>query len=170
MLTNEDEVNRIISLYGNQILRMSYLMLNDYDLAQDVVQDTLIKVIKKYSTLQNKENEKTWIMRIAINQCKNQLRGQWIKKIILYEDETKYDKRTIELEVNEDDNILESILSLNDKYKEVILLYYYQELSIKEIASALGKKESNIQQLLKRARQQLKERMEKNSERNKKGN
>ena len=67
------------------------------------------------------------------------------------------------MEIKED-HTLKYIYELKEKYKEVILLYYYQEMSIKEIASALGKKESNIQQLLKRATDQLRRRMEDNLE------
>lgn len=160
-MLSDEEIDRIISLYGNSILRMSYIMLKDYDLAEDVVQDTLIQVIKKYYTLKNKETEKSWIMKIAINQCKNQLRSQWFKKIIYYEDTNEIEREYIENNFSED-NTIKYIYELKTSYKEVILLYYYQELSIKEIASVLGKKESNIQQLLKRAREKLKERMEKN--------
>lgn len=102
-------------------------------------------------------------MKIATNQCKKQLRSQWFKKIISYEDEQELENKTAEMEIKED-HTLKYIYELKEKYKEVILLYYYQEMSIKEIASALGKKESNIQQLLKRAREQLKRRMENNVE------
>ena len=162
-MLSDEEIDRIISLYGNSILRMSYIMLKDYDLAEDVVQDTLIQVIKKYYTLKNKETEKSWIMKIAINQCKNQLRSQWFKKIIYYEDANEIKREYTEKNSSED-NTIKYIYELKNSYKEVLLLYYYQELSIKEIASVLGKKESNIQQLLKRAREKLKERMEKNDE------
>ena len=102
-------------------------------------------------------------MKIATNQCKNQLRSQWFKKIISYEEEQELENKTTEMEIKED-YTLKYIYELKEKYKEVILLYYYQEMSIKEIASALGKKESNIQQLLKRAREQLRRRMEDNVE------
>lgn len=162
-MLNDKEIDRLINQYGNSVLRMSYIILKDYDLAQDVVQDTFIQVIKKYNTLKNKESEKTWIMKIATNQCKNQLRSQWFKKITFYEDEQELANKTSEMEIKED-HTLKYIYELKEKYKEVILLYYYQEMSIKEIASALGKKESNIQQLLKRAREQLKRRMENNVE------
>ena len=162
-MLNDKEIDRLINQYGNSVLRMSYIILKDYDLAQDVVQDTFIQVIKKYNTLKNKESEKAWIMKIATNQCKNQLRSQWFKKIISYEEEQELENKTTEMEIKED-RILKYIYELKEKYKEVILLYYYQEMSIKEIASALEKKESNIQQLLKRAREQLKRRMENNVE------
>lgn len=157
MLTDNEEIDRIIREYGNAILRMSYLMLKDYHLAEDVVQDTLIQVIKKYNTLQDKNKEKAWIMKIAENQCRNQLRGQWFKKIVLYEENKEIDKEIVEIE---EDNIISDVLKLKEKYREVILLYYYQELSIKEISTVLGKKESNVQQLLKRAREKLKEGIE----------
>ena len=166
MLTDEN-INRLIALYGNSVIRMSYIILKDYDLAQDVAQDTFIQVIKKYNTLKNKKSEKAWIMKIAINQCRNQLRSQWFKKIVYYEDDKELKNKLVEMDFKED-NTITHIYNLKEKYKEVILLYYYQELSIKEIASTLGKKESNIQQLLKRAREQLKERMENDNEQNKK--
>ena len=166
MLTDEN-INRLIALYGNSVLRMSYIILKDYDLAQDVAQDTFIQVIRKYNTLKDKKSEKAWIMKIAINQCRNQLRSQWLKKIVYYEDDKELKNKTVEIDFKED-NTIAHIYNLKEKYKEVILLYYYQELSIKEIASTLGKKESNIQQLLKRAREQLKERMENDNEQNKK--
>lgn len=57
-MLNDKEIDRLINQYGNSVLRMSYIILKDYDLAQDVVQDTFIQVIKKYNTLKNKESEK----------------------------------------------------------------------------------------------------------------
>ena len=65
LMLNDKEIDRLINQYGNSVLRMSYIILKDYDLAQDVVQDTFIQVIKKYNTLKNKESEKAWIMKIA---------------------------------------------------------------------------------------------------------
>ena len=82
-MLNDKEIDRLINQYGNSVLRMSYIILKDYDLAQDVVQDTFIQVIKKYNTLKNKESEKAWIMKIATNQCKNQLRVNGSKKLYL---------------------------------------------------------------------------------------
>ena len=97
MLTDEN-INRLIALYGNSVIRMSYIILKDYDLAQDVTQDTFIQVIKKYNTLKNKKSEKAWIMKIAINQCRNQLRSQWFKKIVYFEDDKELKDKTVEMD------------------------------------------------------------------------
>ncbi|WP_141502369.1 sigma factor [Paenibacillus luteus] len=65
------DMKRIIAEYGNSLLRMCFLYLKDIRLAEDAVQDTLIKVYKSYSQFKGHANEKTWIMKIAINVCKN---------------------------------------------------------------------------------------------------
>lgn len=76
-------MERIVDEYGNAIWRMCYMYLKDKQLAEDVMQDTLIKVYEKYHTLQEHDNEKAWIMKIAINTCKNYLKTNWLKCVIV---------------------------------------------------------------------------------------
>ncbi|XCP86548.1 sigma-70 family RNA polymerase sigma factor [Roseburia hominis] len=149
-------ITEFVTEYGDSVLRMCYLYLKDYQLAEDVTQETFFQVYKKYDSFMQKSSVKTWIMRIAINLCKNQMRTSWFK--IRKVDEFP------ELSYSEDYNgaidrerLLMGIGNLRPKYKEVILLYYYQELSVAEIAKVLGQKESTVRVRLKRAREQLKE-------------
>ncbi len=156
---SDDEIAKIVNEYGNSVMRMCYLYLKDYQLAEDVTQETFIKVYEKISTLQNRAALKTWIISIAINLCKNQLRTHWFKMITLehFPEVPCKDEYSSLLEKSV---ISAEIMKLQPKYREVILLYYYQELSVKEIAHILNAKETTILQRLKRAREKLKPALE----------
>lgn len=157
-MTNElsrDDIAKIVDEYGNSIFRMCFLYLKDYQLAEDLTQETFIKVYEKIDTFRHSCSLKTWIMSIAINLCKNQMRTHWFKRIAL--------DHVPELLSNDDfgiilekDAISREIMRLQPKYREVILLYYYQDLSVKEISIVLSIKETTVLQRLRRAREQLK--------------
>lgn len=147
------DINKIVAEYGDSLLRMSFLYLKDYHLAQDAVQDTFIKVYRSYSGFNGKSSEKTWIMRIAINVCKNYLRSNWWKRIDAGAALETIPSDEIGIQ---DDALLKAIMTLPVKYKETILLYYYQGLKIHEIAEALHIPESTVSVRLKRARERLK--------------
>jgi RNA polymerase sigma factor (sigma-70 family) len=152
------DMNKIANEYGNQLLRMCFLYLKDIHLAEDAVQDTFINVYKNYSQFKGNAQEKTWIMRIAINVCKNYLRKSWWKraghsellKLIPYHDPENIG----------DDIIVSEIMKLSRKYKEVVLLFYYQEMKIKEISETLQIPESTVSVRLARARKILKLKLE----------
>lgn len=149
------DIRNLISEYGDSLLRMCLLYLKDIHLAEDAVQDTLIKVHKSYSKFKGDSEEKTWVMRIAINVCKNYLRSSWWKRI----DEAVVLEQIPSSSIDDsmqDDSLLLEIMKLSPKYKEVILLFYYQDMKIREIAEVLNTPEATIAVRLKRAREILK--------------
>lgn len=152
---NEELFKKLVTQYGNSILRMCYMYLKDYQLAEDVTQETFLQVWNKYETFENKSSEKTWITRIAINRCKNCMRASWFKRISIEELPEIFENDSSEMILNKG-TISLKIMKLSQKYREVILLYYYQELSVKEISAVLNQKETTILQRLKRARECLK--------------
>lgn len=158
MLTEED-FNNLIDDYGNEILRLCCLYLKDYQLAEDAFQETFLKVYRNFNKFNELSTAKTWITRICINTCKNYLRNPWKRKVKLGDSEMlqiEFSDREIfeELEKSE---LFYSIMNLKQTYKEIILMYYYQELSVKEISQILGISESNAFTRLSRARQLLKD-------------
>ena len=163
MIEQEETVDldRLMNDYGDAILRMCVLYLKDMHLAEDVVQETFIKVYHQYHTFKQQSEEKTWIMRIAINTCKNHRRTSWFSKVNPVEEEAILETAShenIEIDLVEAEGskqLLKQIMSLKEKYKEVILLYYYQEMSTKEIAETLGIKESTVRVRMQRGREQL---------------
>ena len=157
----ELNLEKIISEYGDSVFRMCYLYLRDYHLAEDAVQETFIKVMKNYDSFERKSSEKTWIMRIAINTCKNIMRTRWFVRLPLSEfEKVEISKNPME-QIIERAELSKAIMELSAKDREVILLYYYQELKIKEIAEIIGKSENVVAQRLKRARMKLRNYLEK---------
>ncbi len=153
------DMERIVDQYGTGLLRMCYLYLKDMQLAEDAVQDTFLKVYRSYGQFNGGAGEKTWVTRIAINVCKDYLRTAWRRRVNVVEELNDIPDAEGP-HAAEDGALLEEVMALKPKYREVLLLYYYQDLKISEISKVLGAPESTISVRLKRAREQLKSRLE----------
>lgn len=154
---NETKMEQLIHDYGNNLLRLCTLYLKDRYLAEDALQEVYIRVWKKYSLFEGQSQEKTWMTRIAINVCKNYMRSPWHIKTEIQEISELIGKEVNEYQqIDNKIDLMKGILKLKEKYRVMILLYYYQELSVKEIAFVLKRKESTVLTHLKRAREQLK--------------
>ena len=148
-------LDALIAEYGDSIYRTCYLYLKDIHLAQDALQDTFLKVYRNYHTLRETEQRKTWIVSIAINVCKDYLRKSrfWVV------DEDKATRESAvwdESPLLADNTVSAAIAELKPKYREIVLLYYYQEFKISEIAKVLNIPEGTASVRLKRARDILK--------------
>jgi RNA polymerase sigma-70 factor, ECF subfamily len=148
-------VSDLMGKYADSVLRMCYLYLKDYHLAEDVTQETFIRVMKNYDKFRKESSVKTWIIQIAINLCKNQMKTWWYKR------QNFDDVMEIAYDVYYDgcmdrQELFNKINKLSPKHKEIILLYYYQEMSVSEIAEVLKLKGSAVKVRLFRAREQLK--------------
>lgn len=152
----EQEIERMITEYGDAVLRMCYLYLKDYHLAEDAAQEAFIKALKHYDSFHRKSSEKTWLTKIAINCCKNIMRMNWFRLGCWKLEENMQTVVTDPIEnVLERDSITRAIQSMEVQDREVIILYYYQELSMKEIAQVIGKSENLTIQRVNRARKKL---------------
>ena len=153
----DHNLERMMNEYGDAVLRMCFLYLKDYQLAEDAVQETFIKAMKSYDAFEHRSSEKTWLIRIAVNCCKNMLRSRWFQ---IARNELREDQETVQDDLIEafleKDSVSRAIMKLNANDRQVIVLYYYQELSVREITAVIGKKENAVLQRLKRARDRLK--------------
>lgn len=148
------DLERIVNEYGDALLRMCFLYLKDHAMAEDAVQETFLRAFRHQDDFQGKSSVKTWITRIAINVCKDMLTDPWARH---RSDENLLDEAAPEPSFSSEDRYVISgkIANLPPKYKEVILLHYYQELKLSEIAEILGESEATIKTRLKRARDML---------------
>lgn len=151
--------------YGTSLLRMCFLYLKDLQLAEDAVQETMVKAYVKYDDFKNQASVKTWLTRIAINRCKDYRRSVWFRRVSCVELKTfgsevhlcTGDEVSRQVESSHKHvDLLKAVIHLPVNYREVILLYYYQELSIKETASVLAIPESTVSTRLRRAKLALK--------------
>lgn len=145
------DVERLLAEYGDGLLRMCLLYLHDYQLAEDAVQETIWLACQNWHQFRGRCSERTWLSKIAVNVCRSQLRTGWFQRVMTQETlpEAAYEDRF------PDDTVCRAVAGLKPRYREVILLYYYQELSTKEIAQALGIRTSAVTVRLSRARKML---------------
>jgi RNA polymerase sigma-70 factor (ECF subfamily) len=152
---------QLIELYGDQLFRTCYLILKDKEDAEDVVQETLIRVLKNIESF--KENSKlyTWIYQIALNLSRDILR----KKVDFSSLEDEWvgeEDPQIDIEKKIDAEVLKkSLKELSPIYNEVLVLFYLQEFSIKEISEMLKLSEGTIKSRLSRGRTILKTELQK---------
>lgn len=156
----EEYLTFLMNNYGNSVFRICYAYLKDYQLAEDVAQETFIRVYQHYEEFHNQSSIKAWITQIAINLCKNQMRTHWWKN--RFHQGIQEEEEAVECydSVLNEQVIYKEINKLPIKYKEVILLYYFQEFTIYEIAQILKVKESTVKARLVRAREKLKPKLE----------
>lgn len=152
------DMERLVAQYGSALLRMCCAYLGDAYLADDAVQDTFIKIYRSWRIFDTPAAEKAWVMRVAVNVCKDYLRSAWRRKVHLVEE---YPEIAGEEDRPKEDNILlEEIMALKPRYRQVILLHYYQQLSVGEIARILSAPQSTVSVRLRRARAILQKRLE----------
>ena len=154
----QQQMERLVDEYGNGMLRLCCMYLGDVHLAQDAVQDAFIKIYRAWRPIENPSAEKAWVMRITVNVCKDYLRSAWKRKVSLVE---QYPEMPgMENPKDGQGRLFQEIMALKPKYKEVILLHYYQQLKVNEIAAVLGAPQSTVSIRLRRAREALKKRLE----------
>ncbi|MBP3621534.1 MAG: RNA polymerase sigma factor [Lachnospiraceae bacterium] len=144
------ELKDIFERQHKRVYRIAMLMLNNVSDAEDAVQNVFLKYIEKGSSFEDIEHEKAWFITVTRNYCKDQLKNFWKRNVDMGDIPEQIQ------EEEQDNELLEHIMKLPDKYKEVIYLFYYEDYSIKEMSKILDRKESTIQTQLKTARDKLK--------------
>ena len=154
----EADVIRLMEQHGDGLLRFCYLNLGDLHLAQDAVQETFLKAYRKFHTFRGDCSEMSWLCAIAINCCRDIRRSKWVH----YESGRSLEElpETGEEFKANDDTLINEVMNLPRKYREVILLHYYQEISLREIAQTQSINESTLSTRLKRAREKLRNKLD----------
>ena len=146
-------ITDLVDKYGNMILRIAYTYLKNRQDAEDCVQEVFLKIVEKMPSFENAEHEKSWIIRAAINICKNRLKLFWNRNVGAIDEAEKIG---VFDEYDEQSGVLTAVLNLPEKYRTVIYLYYYEEYTTIEISKIVGKNESTVRSYLHRAREKLK--------------
>ena len=152
-------IERLITEYQTPLLRLCYIQLRDRALAEDAVQETFMKAYRGFDSFRGESSEKTWLCSIAVNVCRDFERGSWFRHTdrrvtpdMLPEAAEPPAERDIDLTL--------AIMKLPRKQREVILLYYYQDMGTEEIAETLGIAQSSVSNRLKRGRDKLRKALE----------
>ncbi len=147
----DEEIAKIYNRQYNTVYRICFSFMKNSVDAEDMVQETFLKLISSKKQFESEEHEKAWLIVTAPNTCKDELR-RWKRKLenikSLFQQENVVWK--------EDESVLEWVMDLPDKYKQVIYLYYYEGYSTSEIAGMLHCPESTVRNQLLRGRKILK--------------
>lgn len=150
------QITRMMEAYGESLLRMCFLLLQDGEQARDAVQETFLKAYRRWDSFRGESGELTWLTRIAINTCKDMRRTswfRWVNRKVSLDDlpEQAYVQRY------QDNEVLQAVTALPEKYRTAVLLYYYQGMTQDEIAQTLGIPVSTVKTRLKRAKDRLRD-------------
>ncbi|MBQ8616456.1 MAG: sigma-70 family RNA polymerase sigma factor [Oscillospiraceae bacterium] len=150
----EQELIQLMAQHKTQLMRMAYMYLGDLALAEEAVQDTFLKAYAHLDRFRGDSSKETWLTRIAINTCKDIRRTAWFRN---RKNTTSFDAipECWENDTYSDDTVLQAVMSLSDKDKQVILLRYYQDMTVPEVAHVLSISVSSAASRLNRAKGHL---------------
>lgn len=146
---------RLYDQYATDVLRVCYFYLSDREKAEDVCQDVFVRLMTTHPLLQP-GREKSWLLKVALNRCRDLWRGAWLKRVILGGPTFELIPAPDEFSRRDDQQaMMAAINQLPATFKEVILLHYYQGMNIAEIAQMLELPEGTISSRLSRGRKKL---------------
>lgn len=151
-MTNEERsqlITDLMSRYGTDIKRFCTLQLRDTAQAEDAAQETFIKAWRALDTFRGDSSEKTWLIRIAANTCRDHQRTGWFRFM---------DRSTVPEDVAHshafslpDDSVANAIMSLPPLLRQAVTLRYFEELSIREMTQVLGASEATVKRRVRKA-------------------
>ncbi|XKE94594.1 sigma-70 family RNA polymerase sigma factor [Metaplanococcus flavidus] len=162
---SDEEMKKIMDTHGEYLIRLAYFYVKDWLTAEDIMQEVFISYYRKSAQFDNRASLKTYLSKIAVNKCRDHLRS-WKNKRSLFSNgigglissgkspEAALEQHTFQ------GNLTNKILELPVKYREVILLFYYQEFTSKEISELLNCSENTVKTRLRRAKDLLREKVD----------
>lgn len=144
------EAVRLVETYTPLIMRIGYTYLHSKEDAEDLCQETLVKLVGRGEAFVDADHEKAWVVRVAINRCKDVLKSASRKRTVALDEAC--DRPALP---EGDDGILEAVAALPEAYREPIFLHYCEGYKIAEIARLVGKSESAVAKNLSRGREML---------------
>ena len=171
---DERDLQLKIDRYGDMLFKLCYIRLKNVQDAEDVVQEVFYQYIRNAGSFENPEHEKAWLLKVAMNACRKIWRSAWRRHQSdwqpenggMREDVQKEDicpeyrdfepgPEEVAFRREEKRRLLSAVMELPRKYRDVIHLFYYEELSVKEIARVTGRGESTVTSQLTRGRELL---------------
>ena len=144
----------IVRCYQDMVYRIAFTYCKNAADAEDVAQEVFIRYLNSKKEFDDEEYLKAWLIRVTVNASKNLLRSSWFKKTVSISKQ-----ENLRAEEGEKTETYYAVMSLPEKYRSVILLYYFEEYTVREIADILQRSETAVQTQLQRARAILKQKL-----------
>ncbi len=151
----DTNIEGIYIKYRDRVFAVGFNYFRNSMDADDVVQETFLKLLRSNKDFESEEHLRNWIMKVAVNECKRVTLSNWFKR---RESLEEYADKLIFEEVGDRD-IFDKVMRLPKNYRQVTHLFYYEGYSVKEIAGILGIRETTVTTRLSRARKKLKDQL-----------
>lgn len=150
---NKEAFINLMEVYKLDMYRMGKAILDTDEDIGDAMQETVLKAYQNIKKLQKVESFKSWLLRIMVNECNNILRHK--KKVIVFDKFFNEDSYEDSYDNLDNQPVLKAVKKLEDNFRKVILLHYYEDLSVKDISRTLDISEGTVKSRLSRARKKL---------------
>lgn len=149
------ELEELYSRNADMVYRICFMRLKSAEDAEDAVQNIFLRYLKKPKKFSDSEHEKAWFITAARNYCKDVFKfcGR-LRRVDM--ESLPEQAETVGNPENEESELFEKLMSLPEKYREILYLYYYEDYPTKEIAKLLGRNESTVRTQLSKGRERLK--------------
>lgn len=154
-MRSEQEVIRVIERYSDTVRRLCMIHLKNHADTEDIFQTVFLKYVLSSVTFESEEHEKAWFIRVTINACKDLLKNFFYSRVTSLDEVLE---KPVEMQADHRE-VLEAVLSLPEKYREVVYLHYYEGYTAPEISRILGKKVNTVYTLLTRSKYMLREKL-----------
>ena len=149
-LPGEREIARLVETYSDMLLRVALNRTQNLAEAEDIVQSVYLRLLRARPRFTSAAHEKAWLLRTAVNLCKDYQKSAARRMSVPLEEETAV---SLPPETRE---VLDIVARLPENDRYAVYLYYYERMPVGEIARALGEKEGTVSSRLSRARKKLK--------------
>lgn len=163
-MTKEEQITAeaAIDRYADMVYRLALSQMKNKTDADDLFQEVFVRLVSHVEKLESWEHVKAWLIRVTINCAKKHFDLYWNKNVVFCEDETQI-RGEEAYEPPDEHPVRGAVNKLPPKYRLAVHLFYYEELSVAEIAEHTGQKEGTVKSQLHRAREMLKEILEQES-------
>lgn len=146
-----------VEKYTDSVYRVAFHSCKNPADSEDIVQNVFLKLYRETKEFESEEHLRRWLLRVAVNESKKLLGSAWFRRSAPLEEYAE----TLEFETPEESELFFAVMALPKKYRVPVYLFYYEDYPAKEVAVMCGLKESTVQTRLQRAREKLRQTLQK---------
>lgn len=146
----------IVRRYADDITRLCVVCTQNEEAAKDCFQNTFLKLYMTKKSFREEEHIKAWLFKVARNECRDYHKQFWNRNVDIGYDSKQYERqRVLQVDDPDTEQLVKALRSLSFKYREVLVLYYYEEYNTSEIAKLLNVSVNTVKSRLRRGKEKL---------------
>ncbi|EDM99799.1 Sigma-70 region 2 [Pseudoflavonifractor capillosus ATCC 29799] len=154
-----EEAARLVEAHGQAVYRLAYARTGSREDAEDITQETFLRLVRAAPAFRDEAHCRTWLLHVAMNCTRSLFRRPWRRRDLPLEEAANAAAPD-----GERGNVLEAVLNLPEQYRAPVHLFYYEDLTVEQIAKILGLREGTVRTRLSRARGMLRDMLKEDEE------